>query len=496
MTGIAVDIFERWDGGNYGVLQGFRAPKATFSGDDVQAYLDGSVGPRCGVTPIVSTGMPVGRVAGMGYFGRDASSATWYVIGTAVFSNLTTPGAGLTGGLAVTPTRAVQGAAVGSLVYIANYGDKIYSLSTTAITAVAGTPGAGTIINYGDRLLAANSPGLGNRVRFSDGNLFNSWPAGNFFDVGQGGEITGMWTVRESVYIAKNDGTWWLYSGVPGSGNDVLRLAYTGFSYPADFLSGAVIGGNNVWYVANGENFPSWFNGSNVNTVAEQDTLLRTFSTVATDVQSKVNLVPMSRRGDMIILAGDGLTDPKDLLYRDGKWSRHTVPYSLGATVPGATGRVLLCDGGDTGTPATFAYWQAAGFERPGLGGTYDAVTDANLMATVVLPEGVDDKGRSQQVVQVRVDFRRFNPSTTAVNRLDCQVTATRREDDADDADMPIQTWTQPPSHGSAAGEPLRHTFQFGAQADGVGYLVQFPTVRGVVIDRVTVFKYMKEARL
>lgn len=491
---MTIDVFERFDGGNYGVLQGFRAPKGSFSGDDVQAYLDGSVGPRCGVVSISSTSMPTGKVAGMGFFTLDADAIPWYIIGTGVYVDLETPGSGLTGGLASTPTRAVQGAAIASSVYISNYADKIYQLTSTDVSSIAGTPGAACIIGFGDRLLAANSPGLGNRVRFSDGNLFDSWPAGNFFDVGQGGEITGMWNVRDTVYISKNNGEWWLYSGVPGSGTDILRLGYSGLSYPADFLSGAVVGSNSVWYVASGENIPSWFNGSNVNVIPEQDTLLRTFSTVAVDVDPKVSMIPLSRRGDMLILAGTGVTDRRSLLFRDGKWSRHSVPQVLGVSVPSATGRVLLCDGGSAVTPPTFGYWQPAGFERPGLGGDFDGVTDANMMSSVVIPEQIDDKGRRKMVQQVRVDFRKFNADTTMSNQLYCKVTATRREQDADDQAMPIQMWEEPTGLGSESGTQTRHTFSFGAQGEGVGYLVEFPTIRGVAIDRVTVFTKINAA--
>lgn len=479
-------VYDDFSGGDFGVLRGFRAPSNTFSGTDVVAYLDGSVGPRCGLTTIASDSMPTGKVAGFGFFSQDVGSEMpWVVIGTAVYASVATPVA-LTGALAVTPTEPIPGVAFGSTVYIVNPGDKVYSITTTTVTAVANTPGARNIVLYGDRLLTANSSGLTNRIRYSDANLFDTWDSDGFFDVGQGGSITGMWTVRSSVYISKDDGTWWIYSGVPGSGTDVLRLAYTGVSYPADFRSGAVVGGSNVWFVAKGENFPSWFNGTNVNTVAEQDTLERTYSTAAVDVESKVNIVALSRRGDMLVLAGSGLTSRVTLLYRDGKWSRHSVSTPLGAAVPGATGRVMVTDGGAAVTAPVFYWWLPAGLERPGLGGTYDAVSDADLSAELELPEHVDAQGRALQVRRVTVDFRKYNPDGVN-NHFAGTLTSTRNIDDGPDADGVTRVFDQSSSNGSASGVPSQVTFDGGDTGMSPGFKFALADMVGVAIERVCV---------
>lgn len=487
--GSQVLVYDDFSGGDFGVLAGFRAPSNTYSGTDVQAFLDGSVGPRCGVTPIASPSMPVGKVAGMGFFGSDAGTEVpWFVIGTSVYASVTAPVA-LTGTLGSAPTLPVQGVAVGNKVYISNYGDKVYELTTTTASPVAALASGGKcIVGYGDRLLAANFPGEANRVRYSDGNDFLTWGALNFFDVGQGGQIVGMWTVRQNVYIAKNDGTWWVYSGVPGSGSDVLRLAYQGLNYPADHRSAAVVGGSNVWYVAQGEHFPSYFNGSNVFAVAEQDTLERLYSTVASGVESKVCVIGLSRRTDLLVLAGKGLTDPNrvSLLLRDGKWSRHSVDGVIGAAVPG-TSRVLLCDGGDASVAPVFSWWLPTGLERPGLDGTYDAVTDNHLTASVELREHVDPDGRDLKVQKVIVNMKRFDQAGYS-NHLECSITKTRAGSEGPDVTGRSKVFDQSSAFGSETGEPHRAVFRGIEQGLGTGFIVRLNAIRGVAVQSVWVY--------
>jgi len=492
-----VKTFEKFDGGDFGVLAGLRAPENTYSGQDVQCFLDGSVGPRCGTTPIVSVGAPTGKVAGMGFFTQDAGAGMpWFIVGTSVYASVTAPVA-LAGSLASTPTRWVNGVAIGPNVYLSVYGDKLYSASVTTVTPIGAlAPGGACAVGYGERLLVANFPGNANRVRFSDANDFTTWGALSFFDVGQGGEITGMWTVRTNVFIAKNDGTWWIYSGVPGSGSDVLRLAYGGMNYPGDQRAGAVVGGSSVWFVAQGEQFPSYFNGSNVSAIAEQDTLGELYSFTAADVDPNVSLIALSRRGDLLCLAGRGLSDPDrtNLLLRDGKWSRHSVAEVMAAAVPGAT-RVLLCDGGDVAAPPEFAWWVPTSLERPGLGGQFDAVTDPNLAAELTLPEHVDQQGRDLKVQKVLVNFKRFNQDGFT-NHIECQVTATRASNDGADVIGATRTWDQPSTHGSSSGRPDRHTFHATDQGTGTGWIVRLRNLRGVVVDTVTVYYEIRGTRV
>jgi hypothetical protein len=492
-----VKTFDRFDGGDYGVLAGFRAGQNVYSGADVQAYLDGSVGPRCGTTPIVSVGTPTGKLAGMGFFTQDAGAGVpWYIVGNSVYVSLETPAA-LASALAVTPSEWVNGVSIGPNVYLSVYGDKLYRASTTVVDPIGAlAPGGKAACSYGERLLVANFPGNTNRVRFSDANDFTTWGALSYFDVGQGGEITGLWTVRTNVFISKNDGSWWIYSGVPGSGSDVLRLAYSGSNYPADQRSGAVVAGSSVWFVAQGEQFPSYFNGSNVSAIAEQDTLGELYSFTATGVEPRVSLTALTRRGDLLALAGHGLSDPNrtSLLLRDGKWSRHSVAEEVAAPVPGAT-RVLLSDGGDVAAPPTFSWWVPTSLERPGLGGQFDAVTDANLAAEITLPEHVDMQGRDLKVQRVLVNFRKFNQASYA-NHVECQVTATRVGHDGSDVIGATRTWDEVSTHGSASGVPDRTVFYATDQGIGTGWIVRLRNLLGVVIDTVTVYYEIRGTRV
>ena len=486
---LAVIRFSRFDGGDYGVSAGFRAPKDSFSGQDMVALLDGSVAPRCGTTAIATAAQPTGKIAGMGFFNQDAGTAVpWFVVGTAAYASVTTPVA-LTGTLASTPTLPLQGVPIADKVYISNYGDKLYRLSTTNCDPLGGlTPGGKCAVAYGDRLLVANFPANPNRVRFSDANDFTTYGALNFFDVGQGGQIVGMWAVRTNIFIAKNDGTWWIYTGVPGSGSDILRLAYSGLGFPADWRSGAVVGGSNVYFVAQGEQFPSYFNGSNVSSVAEQDTLGNLNATANTGLDPLVSVMALSRRGDVLALAGRGLATRTSLLFRDGKWSRASLSPILAAPVPGAT-RVLVSDGGDTAAQATFAWWVPTSLERPPLGGAFDAVADVGttLIPTLLtLPEYVDSDGRDMKVTKVLVAFRRFNQA--ASNRFKLRAVATRRGDGSADKSGTYRVWEEPSTFGSATGVPNRLKFMAVDQDWGTGWRIELAEVRGVIIDEVSVY--------
>ena len=417
--------FEGFSFGDHGVIASHRAPQSSYHGLDAVVYADGNIGPRCGLKEVGGAAVPAGTLAGLGYYSLAGSSIpdAWFVVGTAVYKNPAAPTA-LSGSLASTPTRPLTAQPVGSGVFITSYGDKTYRITSTAVSAVSSSPGGVAIALFGERLLVAGTATNPNRVHYSDSLPADAssatFGALAYFDVGRGASIVGLWVIRNLVYIALDDGSWWVYTGVPGV-SDSLRLAYTGQSAPAGPVSGAVVGANSVWFVARDEHFPSYFNGSTVNTFDDQNTGGKLYGPKANDaLLPPVTVLPISRRGDMLLLAGAGLTGENrvSLLLREERWSRQSLFPPVGVPVPGGGGLVLMSDGGGSGSAPRFFMWQATGFDRPADGVDERSTIDPGIglvAATVELPEFIPDSGAETRVRAVTLDllvYDREDPPT------------------------------------------------------------------------------------
>lgn len=417
--------YEGFSFGDHGVIASHRAPRNSYHGLDAVVYADGNVGPRCGLDEIGGAAVPAGTLAGLGYYSLAGSSIpdAWFAVGTAVYKNPSAPTA-LTGAFATAPTRPLTAQPVGSGVFITSYGDKTYRITSTAVSAVASSPGGVAIALFGERLLVAGTASNPNRVHYSDAlpadGSSATFGALGYFDVGRGAAIVGLWVIRNLVYIALDDGSWWVYTGVPGV-SDSLRLAYSGQSAPAGPMSGAVVGANSVWFVARDEHFPSYFNGSTVNTFDDQNTGGKLYGPNANNaLLPPVTVLPISRRGDMLLVAGAGLTgaDRVSLLLREERWSRHSIAPCIAVPTPGGGGLVLMSDGGGSGSAPRFFMWQATGFDRPADGAEFRSTIDPGIglvAASVELPEFIPDDGSETRVRAVTLDllvYDREDPPT------------------------------------------------------------------------------------
>ena len=500
-----VATFARFAGGDSGVVAPLRAPDGTYSGVDAVVYADGNVGPRCGLAEIGGTGIPAGDLTGIGYYSLSGSAVpdAWFAVGTAVYKQPATPTA-LTSALAVTPTKMLAAVPVGAGVYAANYGDKTYRFTSTAVTAVASSPGGLCAVLFGERLLVANTAANPNRVFYTDPLAADgsgaTFTALGYFDVGRGAAIVGMWVIRNLVYIALDDGTWWVFTGVPGE-TDVLRLAYSGQSAPSGPAAGAVVGANNVWFVARDEHFPSYFNGSTVNTFDDQSTLGRLYAEDASNTQLPgVTVIPISRRGDMLCLAGAGLTgaDRVSLLLREERWSRHSVFPPVAVPTPGGDGLVLMSDGGGGNAPRFFL-WRATGFDRPADGTANQPTADAGLTAVEAefdLPEFTLAASRTStgneemQVATVTVDVRVYDVDASlgrSFASLTCEVQATRRREGQPPKVSKPHGLAVDVTKGTAEGTPYRHRFRVGEQGLGAGWVIRFRNIKGMAVEQVKV---------
>ena len=493
---------ESFLGGDHGALASVHAPAGTYSGRDVICYADGNVGPRCGVQPLNIPGMPEGKLQGLGYFGPglnpDLRSFTdpvpWIIVDDVIYSipDLDAPPNSI-GGIA-TPGGMVANVLVGAVPHIT---DPAIGVGRIPFTAFPGTEDVGgtSIILFGERLLWAGASGFPNRVFYSDPLPVNGDPPTfdantNYFDVGFDTLIVGMWSLRDRIYIAKSDGTWWTYTGVPGV-SDNLRRSYDGQSVPA---AGAVMGSTSVWFVGVGEDFPSYFNGSTVQAFPEQEALGRLYGQTPQPVsfyQPAVSVIPLSRRGDILFLAGVGVpaANRASLLLREERWSRHSVRPPIGVAVPGSDGFVLLSDGGSTATAPQFYTWRATGLNRPPTGGTgvYDVpATDptGDYSPEFTIPEVVAGAGQEVTVRKVFADFRSYNE--TGLDPSDRQATVTVTPTRMYEGSPPIVAMKplELGNTGTSTGASVPKVADIGQQASGRGALVTLSGIRACSIER------------
>lgn len=176
-------------------------------------------------------------VTGGGY--HNPSSGTNFfavIVGTNVFRTSNSFGGSYTN---VTSTVVITGTAsnlaqhtsLNDLEIFCNESDTPFSVpaSGNALALVGGVPtGAKTCTTYGSYLLVANttesSVSYPSRIRWSDINNPNSWPALNFVDIepNDGDKIVDIITFKDSVYVFKK--------------RSIYRLMITGLDGPDAFI--------------------------------------------------------------------------------------------------------------------------------------------------------------------------------------------------------------------------------------------------------------------
>jgi hypothetical protein len=482
-----LETFDRLDKGEYGRVAPTKAPEGTFSGTNVLTYGSRLVGPRAGVRPTNWT-LTAGTLAGFGQFTSDSSFDYWAVVGTSVFSmvdgssTVTTA----TGSLAGTPTAAVQGASTGTNVHFTSYSDKTYYTDGSTVTAIVGSPGGKCMVKFGEFLLVANTgSGTRNRIRYSNPADFATWPAGSNFDVGNDGAITGLYVVRNQLWIVKDTGEWWTYTGVPGE-NDSLRLVYTGCNYPPDFRAGAVVGFT-VTYVGVDDDFPTYYNGSTVEAIGELTLNDSLYGAPSNPLDPPVSVTSLSREGDAVIMAGSSVSESRRrcLVQKDSVWTRHLVRASWAVQRVGANGEVIVSDGGSASGAPRFWYWRATEPDDPPTDAN-ELTDDGNAFDTeLVFPERILSGTKQVRVTQLVVDLRRYNPDGLPA-RLTAEVAALNPwEGSGPIVSQPV-THVFPDDQVTDA-DPVRVRLHFGSTGWGAGFRVTFRDLRGVALEKVLV---------
>jgi hypothetical protein len=477
-----------------------------WTGQNVVRYVDGTLGPRCGLKDVTPTGVPTGVVKGMGYLDVPGH-ALWYCVGTGIY-DMSEAGGGATvtytGVLASAPTLPLAAAIAPAVTWVTSMDDKVYKLDHNAqtVTAIASSPGGRTACIYGERMIVAGTTAHPNRVYYSAPGDFTSWPAINFFDVGDSWAVVKVLPQRTHLLIAKQDGTWWVLTGVPGV-NDVLRQVSANSSMQLGNLRATVID-DLVYFVPRGFDSPATHNGARHDQlrylsfnggVWQEESGSTIFPPVFTVTPvSQKNYA--SRSGDVLFHSSSS----KSALLRDGAWSLHTFGVSCPWVVGGgnngqdATAPMLmfLCDGGGASATAKFYLWNPTLDRPPVKSYANESVGDASdtpPSCSFTLPEWFSRGGEQSIVRTVKVDFRKWNTNVSATNHFDLSVVALRPYDNVTQAASAVQSFDEAGSAAGSTGASVLQSkvFKFGDQGRGNGFQLVFSNLRGVAIQKVQV---------
>lgn len=486
----AVVVYDDFRGGEYGSLGEFKAKKNMWSGSNMYVNRLGELMCRPGLINRTPAGTAVGTVHGFGVQGVPNKDA-WYIQGTAVraFSilggnNLST----LTGALASQPTEPVDVCTDTNQSILASASDKLYRINTVALTAagLTGSPGGRSVTLYGDRVMTGDINGsLDNRIRYSDAANSNSWPAANFFDVGDNWSVEALFAQRQHLIIPKQAG-YHIMTGVPGV-NNVLRAQI--FNPGPYSPLHAAVGPDDIVAALPGDNtFPTFHNGSKMTSFDWLDNHLTASRTVTFPASHGVAMCNGINRG-FYFFQGSG---NKAIAWHNNVWSYHT----FGVTVSGYVSKqghgqyVYICDGGGAAASPKFYIWNPHA-DTPGIVGGDNMMpgddSTSLLTGTVDFPEWWSSDGDEVIVRSVIVDYRFWNTGAANTNHFDLQVEAKNLYNVVSTVTSNTVSVDSAQANSSASGTENRAIFGFGEQGRGNGFQLHFTNCRGLAIKRITV---------
>lgn len=488
--------FDNFQTGDYGELGPESAPSGSFQAMNMLVTADGKLCPRPGWINVSASDMPNGKLVGLAPT-KTAGRGMLFIVGNKVYTyDWTTRGAKTEiGTLDSTPSNACYIKCGTVEYYITVPGDKSYRLMpvSNTIHPLTGSPGGNEIEVYGLRLLVAGD-GQGNRIKWSDPDNFDSWPAENFLDVGNGTVEWQITSMREqnnhlAIMLSRRK---FVLTGVPGA-NDVLRRAerYMSVLHPGQ---ADIDEEDRIWYIPafrpnpdvfDGVKSPHQFNYLSTGLTANRDGDTPSLPLVRGLAES------MGDKTSSTVLITQGGGDNNMLLYHNGVWTRHNCNITIsGMTRGGETGDFYTTDGGSSGAPGKI-YMCQFDIDRPAfstdtLGQPGDDSTTP-LNAWVKLPQFWMHDSTGVAPVQVAVDFVKYHTGATGTNHFDINVVVKGREG-VDDITF-TYPWDEAQSAaGASIGDFKTARFSQGIkQAIGGGFEVSLTNVRGVKIQRVIV---------
>lgn len=396
-------VFSDFSKGNAGWVDKTKVGPGFWLGEQVQAFRDGSVGPRAGLLDLGVTGLPGGgpTLYGLGYLHPVIAGDIDYVwlhlnngIGRVPVYNtsgrllLAQAYTAAAGTFAAVPAGDALGDHVEyspSITLIQVDGDKTYYVdwldgANGTIHPIAASPSGAHLEIYNEFLIVSGGPGNSNRLRFSAPGDFTTWPAANFIDISGGltgtateqPKITAIKRMRDSLIAWTSIGQVFIITSIS---QDAATWRIRELQ-PGDHMSGPRGMGpvrdhsGQIWYtrrttmpVPGDEAFdahsavPISFDGASRNEELTQAGWLRQPST---DNDSISRITGAAGRDELSF----ALMGPQGraLVNRQGAWSRHRFNPNVNGQVvtAGHRGEIFACD-----TAMTKLYGWQMELERP-----------------------------------------------------------------------------------------------------------------------------------
>lgn len=497
---MAQDFLVRWadfSGGDYGTLDPSYPDKDQYSGQNVQRYNTGLIGPRAGLKGFtVDWGADPGtHTTASGPLGFDVKddfllvvlgSKTYRIpIGTGVANPFNA--------YSTTPTQFVRYAHGARTLYGLINGDLYKHNETTgAVTQISLPSGIklSTLTRWGYYLIGVQAD-LPYRIWHSTvtiaGPDFDTWGVNNYLDVGSNLPITTLRPLYNTLFCGKADG-WWAVSGVLGE-QAYVRMRNMG-NGPVDERQATVTTDNRVLYWGQ-DAVPLWWNGSGIK--RDRDYQLTGFSTLFA-----ADTVVATPTGNRLIMLGERSGTAGMLLHENDRWSTHLfdIPISAvaGNDVRNTTGMpegvVFMCqrptDVGDAVSIVSFA----TDLDRPAHNSdSWAAPKDQGSTDLVTgqfdLPAHYDGQGRYMRTTAVIVQFRKWPTGIAGTrNELRCQVKPLGLYE-AGTINTETKIWTESSDRSDPNGTDDQIRFSFADNPMSVGFQVTFPILRGVAIRSV-----------
>lgn len=521
--------YNDFSGGDYGILEPWRAPPGTFTGKNVVQYDSGGLGPRNGLKQITLTGDTtnfLGTIISTGAYSRRTDSSLWAILdnsGTRRAFTITRDGVidELTAVDAVpAATEPISSVVYEDIEYLSIVSNGLYTITGGNFTKLAtgagnGSPGGRAFCQYGDRFFIGGGDTGGvpkgpdgntcpaNRLWYSEPADPTDWPMLNFIDVT--GAIVALVPQRTHLVIVTTEG-WWILTGVPGI-TDVLRRP-TKAEFPTwptqatilepscdlAFVHGSLQQRNGE---AEGEiaiHSLGRFTGTTIEYASHLPFGSGENYTTYPPTYSAVTL-----RGpeDWLVQGGLDTAPNRAMLHRNGAW--HKIEWQIAATTllgwcisMRRTDVHQFWANGAAGVAPKLYEWQAYN-NRPAFTGDSKKgpgdVSSTPFTAEFTLPEYHEDTGYNIGIVDIVVDFTTWNTGSGSTNHFEIVPYVLRTFGDDQQTGGTI-TFDEAGASSAATLAGTRRRERYPAVArglDGTGFKLKFQNLRGVRIDDIKV---------
>lgn len=484
-------VYDDFTGGERGDIHARKAPGNMFSAINMVVYGDGCLGPRAGLkeyTELGGTDYQNGHLTSIAYIPGSPtanSQEVWYTQDHRLHYFLMDEfGTQDVGQFATLFTDVATDPGIIPLLSLYSYytiaGDGTYrcTLADHTMTKITDAPGGAAVIEYLDQLYVCgtNPP---NRVEYSAAGDFDTWPVGNFFDIGYAWPVQRVFRFQNGLVFLTGDQRWWLLQGTPDTGTLRSIIAGRGDGSPYN----AFVDRENVWCVVKGDDatYPMRFTGSTIDT--DKYKYLRVLPT-----HSDISGLVSYGDEDYLWIATVGSTN-RGLMQSNGVWTQHAFDLALShfCTRMRANYFMLTVDGDASHKPRFFR--SQFGLNRPSfVSDDWSAPGDGSntpFYAAVEFKEEWGDSADMLRPKSVQVEFTSYDTGSETDNNMDVFVKLVDRFGSTDDGMTDVVNWTEPSASSGSYGVRHKKIFSLNATSAAGGVQVTIMNIKGVKIERV-----------